>query len=65
MKDLVSIKELSRRDIEEILNTTKAFKEVLGRDIKKVPTLRGKTAINLFLNLQQELAHPLSLLKND
>jgi len=48
MKDLVSIKELSRRDIEEILNTTKAFKEVLGRDIKKVPTLRGKTAINLF-----------------
>ncbi|GAB5046198.1 aspartate carbamoyltransferase catalytic subunit [Thermodesulfovibrio sp. TK110] len=48
MKDLVGIKELSRQDIEEILNTTKAFKEVLQRDIKKVPTLRGKTAINLF-----------------
>jgi len=48
MKDLVGIKELSRHDIEEILNTAKAFKEVLGRDIKKVPTLRGKTAINLF-----------------
>jgi aspartate carbamoyltransferase catalytic subunit len=48
MKDLIGIKELSRQHIEEILNTAKAFKEVLGRDIKKVPTLRGKTAINLF-----------------
>ncbi|WP_353684920.1 aspartate carbamoyltransferase catalytic subunit [Thermodesulfovibrio sp. 3907-1M] len=48
MKDLIGIKELSRQDIEEILNTAKAFKEVLQRDIKKVPTLRGKTAINLF-----------------
>lgn len=48
MKDLVGIKELSRQHIEEILNTAKAFKEVLGRDIKKVPTLRGRTAINLF-----------------
>lgn len=48
MKDLVGIKELSRQDIEEILNTAKAFKEVLQRDIKKVPALRGKTAINLF-----------------
>lgn len=48
MKDLIGIRELSRQDIEEILNTAKAFKEVLHRDIKKVPTLRGKTAINLF-----------------
>ncbi len=48
MKDLVEIRELSRDFIEEILNTAKAFKEVLQRDIKKVPTLRGKTAINLF-----------------
>lgn len=48
MKDLIGIKELSREQIEEILNTAKAFKEVLQRDIKKVPTLRGKTAINLF-----------------
>lgn len=48
MKDLVGIKNLSRQEIEEILNTAKAFKEVLQRDIKKVPTLRGKTAINLF-----------------
>ncbi len=48
MKDLVGIKEISRQEIEEILNTARAFKEVLTRDIKKVPTLRGKTAINLF-----------------
>uniref|UniRef100_A0A7C4EL98 Aspartate carbamoyltransferase n=1 Tax=Thermodesulfovibrio aggregans TaxID=86166 RepID=A0A7C4EL98_9BACT len=48
MKDLVGIKDISRQEIEEILNTAKAFKEVLQRDIKKVPTLRGRTAINLF-----------------
>lgn len=48
MKDLIGIKDLSRQNIEEILNMAKAFKEVLNRDIKKVPTLRGKTAINLF-----------------
>ncbi|KJR40761.1 aspartate carbamoyltransferase (catalytic subunit) [Candidatus Magnetoovum chiemensis] len=47
-KDLVSIQDLSREDIELILNTASSFKEVLGRDIKKVPTLRGKTAVNLF-----------------
>ncbi len=48
MKDLVGIKDISRQEIEEILDTAKAFKEVLQRDIKKVPTLRGRTAINLF-----------------
>ncbi|MEW6738763.1 MAG: aspartate carbamoyltransferase catalytic subunit [Nitrospirota bacterium] len=48
MKDLLGIKELSRDDIELILNTASSFKDVLRRDIKKVPALRGKTVVNLF-----------------
>lgn len=47
-KDLLGIKELSVEDINLILDTAAGFKDVLGRDIKKVPTLRGKTAVNLF-----------------
>jgi aspartate carbamoyltransferase catalytic subunit len=47
-KDLVGIKELDTADIELILDTAAGFKDVLGRDIKKVPALRGKTAVNLF-----------------
>ncbi|MBF0607585.1 MAG: aspartate carbamoyltransferase catalytic subunit [Candidatus Magnetobacterium sp. LHC-1] len=47
-KHLVSIRDTSTEDIELIINTALSFKEVLGRDIKKVPTLRGKTAVNLF-----------------
>ncbi len=47
-KDLVGIKELESEEIELILDTAAGFKDVLERDIKKVPTLRGKTAVNLF-----------------
>jgi aspartate carbamoyltransferase catalytic subunit len=47
-KDLLGIKELSTEDIELILNTASGFKDVLMRDIKKVPTLRGRTVVNLF-----------------
>src|SRR3990172_12671266 len=47
-KDLLGIKELAAEDIELILETASGFKDVIGRDIKKVPTLRGKTAVNLF-----------------
>lgn len=47
-KDLVGIKDMSREDIEEVLSTAGAFKDVLKRDIKKVPALRGKTVVNLF-----------------
>lgn len=48
MKDLIGIRELSKDDIELILSTAFSFKEVLKRDIKKVPALRGKTVVNLF-----------------
>lgn len=47
-KDLLGIKELSSEEINLILDTAAGFKDVLGRDIKKVPTLRGRTAVNLF-----------------
>jgi aspartate carbamoyltransferase catalytic subunit len=48
-KDLLGIRELDRWEIEAILDTADAFKTVGSRDIKKVPALRGKTLINLFV----------------
>lgn len=47
-KDLLEIKGLGREEINYFLDTAESFKEVTGRDIKKVPTLRGKTVVNLF-----------------
>jgi len=47
-KDLLGIKELSAEEINLILDTAGGFRDVIGRDIKKVPALRGKTAVNLF-----------------
>lgn len=47
-KDLLGIKELSVEDITTVLDTAESFKEISTREIKKVPTLRGKTIVNLF-----------------
>jgi aspartate carbamoyltransferase catalytic subunit len=47
-KDLLGITELTKEEILFILDTAESFKEVSQRDIKKVPTLRGKTVITLF-----------------
>jgi len=47
-KDLVSLASLSPDEIALILETADSFKEVSGREIKKVPALRGKTVVNLF-----------------
>jgi aspartate carbamoyltransferase catalytic subunit len=47
-KDLLGMQEISAGEIELILNTAESFLEVSTRDIKKVPTLRGKTIINFF-----------------
>ncbi len=47
-KDLLGLEELSRDQIELVLDTAEPFKEVSERAIKKVPTLRGKTIVNLF-----------------
>ncbi len=47
-KHILGIAQLSYDDIEYILHTAESFKEISSRSIKKVPTLRGKTIINLF-----------------
>ncbi len=47
-KDLLGIEDLSDQEIEAFLETAERFKEVSKREIKKVPTLRGRTIINLF-----------------
>ena len=48
-KHLIDIDEYSADEITEILDTAESFKEVNDRSIKKLPTLRGRTVINLFL----------------
>ena len=47
-RHLLDIEGLTRPEVERILDTAKAFFEVSRRPIRKVPTLRGKTVINLF-----------------
>ncbi len=47
-KHLIGIKELSKEDISLILQTTQQFKDVLQRPVKKVPSLRDVTIVNLF-----------------
>ena len=45
---LLGLEYTDRDDIELIMKTTKTFREILDRPIKKVPTLQGKTVVNLF-----------------
>lgn len=47
-KDLLGIRDLSKEEILFILDTGESFKDISKREIKKVPTLRGKTVITLF-----------------
>src|SRR5271163_2904334 len=47
-RHLISIGDLERSDIERILDRAESFAEVVGREIKKVPVLRGRTIVNLF-----------------
>jgi aspartate carbamoyltransferase catalytic subunit len=47
-KHLLSIGDLDRAAIERILDRAESFAEVAGREIKKVPALRGRTVVNLF-----------------
>ena len=48
-KDLLGLRELSPEEINFILDTADAFKQVGTREIKKVPALRGKTMVNFFV----------------
>ncbi len=47
-KHVLGIKDLTAEEISFILDTAESFKEINTRNIKKVPTLRGKTVVNLF-----------------
>lgn len=47
-RHILGIKQFSAEELNFILETSASFKEINTRDIKKVPTLRGKTIINLF-----------------
>ncbi len=47
-RHLISIDDLDRPGIERILDRADSFAEVAGREIKKVPALRGRTIVNLF-----------------
>ncbi|HSI81434.1 MAG TPA: aspartate carbamoyltransferase catalytic subunit [Solirubrobacterales bacterium] len=48
MRDLLSIADLDRDDIDRVCARARSFAEVGRREIKKVPTLRGKTVVSLF-----------------
>ncbi len=47
-KDLLGIEDLQREEIQRILETAQRMHEIGLREIKKVPTLRGRTVVNLF-----------------
>ncbi|HWP96158.1 MAG TPA: aspartate carbamoyltransferase catalytic subunit [Syntrophomonadaceae bacterium] len=47
-KDLLGLRDMSREEIELILDTAVPMKDVMSRDIKKVPTLRGKAMVTVF-----------------
>jgi aspartate carbamoyltransferase catalytic subunit len=47
-RHLISIRDLSRDDVERLLATARSFERSLEREMKKLPTLRGRTVVNLF-----------------
>jgi aspartate carbamoyltransferase catalytic subunit len=47
-RHVLDVDDFTAEEIETVFNTTRAMKEVLSRPIKRVPTLRGKTMVNLF-----------------
>ncbi|MBA3320772.1 MAG: aspartate carbamoyltransferase, partial [Pyrinomonadaceae bacterium] len=48
VKHLLGIRELTPEEINSFLDTAESFRDIAEREIKKVPTLRGRTVINLF-----------------
>lgn len=48
-RHLLTLEELSREELDQIHTTATGFKKILNRSVKKVPALRGKTIVNLFL----------------
>src|SRR5512145_782635 len=47
-KDIIALRDLTKDEIELLIETAEGMREINSREIKKVPTLRGKTIINLF-----------------
>ncbi|MFN2470009.1 MAG: aspartate carbamoyltransferase catalytic subunit [Gaiellaceae bacterium] len=47
-RHLISIEDLTRDDVERLLGTARSFSRSLEREVKKLPTLRGRTVVNLF-----------------
>jgi aspartate carbamoyltransferase catalytic subunit len=47
-RHLLGMSDVDSSDIERILDTAAGFEDVVERDVKKVPTLRGRTVVNLF-----------------
>jgi aspartate carbamoyltransferase catalytic subunit len=47
-RHLLSVADLSREDVDRLLATARGFADSLQRDVKKLPTLRGRTVVNLF-----------------
>src|SRR5207249_10611959 len=47
-RHLISIGDLRREDVERLLGTARNFERSLERELKKLPTLRGKTVVNVF-----------------
>ncbi len=48
-KDLIDIERLSKEEIEIIFETASSFRQTMDRKVKKLPSLKGKTVVNLFL----------------
>jgi aspartate carbamoyltransferase catalytic subunit len=48
-KDLITIEELSAEELKLVLDTATAFKQVGTREVKKVPSMRGQTLVNFFV----------------
>ena len=63
-KHLIGLRDLSREEIEHILDTAHGFEEVSTRSIKKAPTLRGKVVVNLFFEDSTRTRNSFSLAAN-
>ena len=64
-RDLLGIRDLNCRGDPGILDTAENFREINSREIKKVPTLRGKTVINLFFENSTRTRTSFELAPND
>jgi len=47
-RHMIDLDDVDAEEIEEILTTTESMKEVLSREIKQVPALRGRNVVNMF-----------------